>query len=422
MKDLRTIILAAGKGVRMKSDIPKVLHQVCGRALIDYVLDVAQAAGSLRICVVLGHQNQRVQQHLSREVDVVLQKRLLGTADAVKGTAQHFRSYKGDVLILCGDTPLLRTETVKALIRKHKRTDAACTFLTAVIHDPQGYGRVLRGPNGRAFAIREEKDATEFEKNIVEINTGVYCFKSHILFSAIRDIPLNKKKKEFYLTDIIALLAEKGMRVETLETDDASEGLGVNTRGDLAVCERQIQKRIVQGFMSAGVTILDPQTTFIHADVKIGRDTVIRPFTVIEKDVRIGAKCTIGPFARLRPGTRIADKVEVGNFAEVSRTQLGPASVMKHFSFLGDAQVGRGVNIGAGVVTANYDGKAKNKTRILDEAFIGSDSILVAPVRIGKKAVTGAGCVVTKGKNIPDKGVVVGVPGRILAKKKMKRA
>ena len=416
MKDLRTIILAAGRGTRMKSRIPKALHPVCGRHLINYVFDIAKAVGSLKTYVVLGHQNEVVKKKIDPFVETVIQKKMLGTADAVRCAEKFLKNYKGDLLILCGDTPLLRKETIAALIRKHKKTKAVCTFLTAVVQNSRGYGRIIRGGDGVALAIREEKDATEYEKNIAEINVGVYCFKSKILFKIIKEVKLNQKKKEFYFTDIIEILVEQGLAIETLETEDETEGQGVNTLEDLAFAGAIIRDRILRRFMLSGVTIVDPKTTRINADVKIGTDTVINPFTVIEENVRIGSNCTIGPFTHVRPGTRIANDVCLGNFAEVSRSHLGAHCTMKHFSFLGDGRVGKGVNIGAGVVTANYDGKKKNQTRILDEAFIGSDSILVAPVKIGKKAMTGAGCVVTKGKTIPDGRVAVGVPAKILPK------
>ncbi len=417
MKHLRAIVLAAGKGTRMKSSVPKVLHSVCGKPLITYVLDVVKAVGSLKSCVVLGHQNEKVQESLPKDFDVAIQDKLLGTADAVKCTEKFFKGYKGDVLILCGDTPLLREETIKALVKQHKKTDANCTFLTAVVEDSSGYGRILRGPDGKAVGIREENDATEYEKNIVEINVGVYCFKSEVLFREAKRIQINKKKKEFYLTDIVENLARQKLKIETVETEDPTEGLGVNTLEDLAVAGREIRNRIMRDLMLDGVTVIDPATTYIDADVRIGKDTIIRPFTVIEENVQVGSHCVIGPFARLRPGTKIGNHVEVGNFTEVSRTQMGDKTLMKHFSFLGDAQVGSGVNIGAGVVTANYDGQKKSKTQISNQAFIGSDSILVAPVKIGKKAKTGAGCVVTRGKTVPDGSVIVGIPGRVLDKK-----
>ena len=420
MKDLRAIVLAAGKGTRMKSDIPKVLHTVAGKALIEYAIDLVMAVGSLKICLVLGHQVEGVKKFLQKKgkvFDVAVQKKLLGTADAVRSAAGFFRSHRGHVLILCGDTPLLCNKTVDDLVKRHFKSRAACTLLTAVVEKSDGYGRILRDASGKVTGIREHNDANKIEKNIKEINVGVYCFESGVLFESLKQIKMNPQKKEFYLTDIIGILVKRDVKIESVSTQDWREGLGVNTREDLATAEGILRQRILKSFMLSGVTIVDPQTTYIHEDVKIGTDTTIRPFTVIENDVRIGQRCSIGPFARLRPGSRIANGVEVGNFAEVSRSQIGERSLMKHFGFIGDAEVGRNVNIGAGTVTANFDGKTKNKTIISDQAFIGSDSILVAPVKIGKKAITGAGCVVTKGKIIPDESIVVGVPGKVISKK-----
>ena len=415
MKELQTIILAAGKGTRMKSAVPKVLHQVCGKPLVHYVLDLARRLGSSKINLILGHQSALIRAAVGRDtrLRIVIQKKLLGTADAVKSAAGLLRRCKGDVLILSGDAILLRQKTLKNLIQKHRQSQSALTFLTTVTQQPQGYGRIIRGFGGKAVAVREEKDATDYEKNIMEVNVGVYCFQASVLLDAVKQIKLNPKKKEYYLTDIVGILADQKRKIETLETEDPTEGLGINTRVDLAQAEAVIRQRILKEFMLKGVTILDPRTTMIAHDVTIGPDTVIHPFTVIENNVRIGPACRIGPFARLRPGTRLAREVELGNFVEVSRTQMGKQTVMKHFSFLGDARIGTRVNIGAGAVTANYDGKEKNISRIADQAFIGSDSILVAPVKIGKAAVTGAGSVVTKGQSVPAGRTAVGVPARI---------
>ena len=418
MQDLRTVILAAGKGTRMRSDCPKVLHEVCGKPIVGYVLDAAKAAGSLKTYVVVGYKGGLVKKSLAAGSVMVRQPKLSGTADAVRRVTGHLKSYRGDVLILCGDTPLLNKEVIKKLIGKHKNSGAACTFLTARVGDPQGYGRVMRDENAEVIAIREEKDAIEHERDITEINVGVYCVQSRALFGALRRIRLNEKKKEFYLTDIIGLLHQGGSRIETVTTEDPVEGLGVNTKEDLAVAGRVIRERILKNFMRDGVTIVDPATTYIDADVKIGKDTCIRPFTIIEKDVRVGDHCVIGPFARLRPGVRLGNGVEIGNFTEVSRTKIGNKTRMKHFSFLGDALVGSDVNIGAGTVTANFDGVRKNQTKIGNGAFIGSDSILIAPVKIGNRAVVGAGSVVTKGKTVPDGGIAVGVPAKIKARRK----
>jgi bifunctional UDP-N-acetylglucosamine pyrophosphorylase/glucosamine-1-phosphate N-acetyltransferase len=305
---------------------------------------------------------------------------------------------------------------VAALLKQHHRSRASATVLTADINSPHGYGRIVRGAQGPITAIREQKDVSPIEDKIKEINVGVYCFNSKDLFGILKKVKLNAGKKEFYLTDVIELLLADGKKVGTFTTQDETVAFGINTREDLAQAQTIIRSRILSKHMLSGVTITDPLTTFIDAGVVIGRDTVIQPMTVIHTDVRIGKNCSIGPMARIRPGTRISDGVEVGNFTEVSRTSLAAGVMQKHFSFLGDAVVGRRVNIGAGVVTANYDGLSKNKTFIGDQAFIGSDAILVAPNKIGAGAMVGAGSVVPKGKNIPAGMVAVGVPARVVKK------
>ncbi len=418
MQELNTIILAAGKGTRMKSDTPKVLHQVCGKPMLQYVLDISKSVGSLKTCVVLGHKCDSVKDFLSKDFLTVEQKKLLGTADAVKCTEKYFKNHKGNVLILCGDTPLLNKSVIKNIVKRHKKREAVCTFLTAVVHNPEGYGRIIRDESGKVVAIREDNDAVGLERDLAEINVGVYCFKAQELFKALKEIKINKKKKEFYLTDIIELFYEKQFKIETIETENPSEGLGINTREGLAEAEAILRRKILKRFMSDGVTIMDPQTVYIDSEVKIGRDTIIKPFTFIEKNVKVGARCSIGPFARLRSGARIEDDVEIGNFTEISRTKIGKRSMMKHFSYLGDADVGSDVNIGAGAITANFDGVEKNLTKISDGAFIGCDSIMIAPVKIGKQAIVGAGSVVSKKKNVPDYSVAVGAPARIISKRK----
>ncbi|MDP8266331.1 MAG: NTP transferase domain-containing protein [Candidatus Aceula meridiana] len=417
MAELKAIILAAGKGTRMKSDVPKVLHEVCGKSLIDYVLD-AVIAIKAKAFVVLGHKADKVAEHLGSKAVCVYQKRLLGTADAIKSAQKFFYKYAGDVLIVCGDTPLLAKETLQKIVRKHRKTKAACTVLTAKINNPLGYGRIVRSALGSPIAIREEKDASVSEKKICEINVGVYVFKSKELFSFVNKIKVNPVKREYYLTDIVELLAKVGKKVEAVTTENAFEGLGINSREQLAQAGAILRENILKKLMRQGVTIVDPKTAYIDSKVKIGRDTTIQPCVVIEKDVVIGKGCTIGPFCHIRPGTRLKDGVQIGNFAEVSRTHIGQKSLMKHFGFLGDARVGKKVNIGAGTVTANYDGKNKNITHIGDEAFVGSDTILIAPATIGKKAKTGAGCVVTRGKRVPSGKLIVGVPGKIKTKGK----
>ena len=416
MSNFRTIILAAGRGTRMKSETPKVLHKVCGKPVLDYVLDITKSLRSLKTYVVVGHGSQKVRDAVGNDVQFVQQDRLLGTADAVKRCAVYLKNYHGTVLVLCGDTPLLSKNIVAAVIKQHHRLGAAATVLTADIDNPQGYGRIVRDTQGSFVAIREQKDVSVTEDKIKEINVGVYCFNSKNLFEILKKVQLSSGKREFYLTDAIELLLAQGKKVSTLKTQDWTVAFGVNTREDLAQAQAIIRRRILSQHMLSGVTIIDPLTTFIEAEVKIGRDTIIHPMSVIHTDVRIGKNCSIGPMARLRPGTRISNGVEIGNFTEVSRTNIARGVMQKHFSFLGDAVVGQGVNIGAGVVTANYDGVHKNKTFIGNKAFIGSDAILVAPNRIGARAMIGAGSVLAKGKNVPAGMVAVGVPARIIKK------
>lgn len=418
MSDFRVVILAAGKGTRMKSDVPKVLHKVAGKPVLQYVLDVTKSLRSLKTYVVVGHKSEMVKAYVGKDVDVAVQKKLLGTADAVRSVEAYLKGYRGQVLILCGDTPLLDKEIIRKLINKHLKTKAACTVLTARIPEPGTYGRIIRGGDDSIVAIREHKDATEDERAISEINVGVYCFRCPLLFETLKKVQLNPKKKEFYLTDAVELLLSRHEKVETVVTDDPNVAFGVNTREDLALCESILRKRIAKRLMLSGVTIADPSTTFIDDDVKIGRDTVVHPFTIIHAGVKIGRECSIGPFARLRPGTTIGNKVEIGNFGEISRSTIGDGTFMKHFGFLGDAKVGSKVNVGAGCVTANYDGKNKNDTLIGARAFIGSDSVLVAPVEIGSQAVVGAGSVVTRGTKVPKNGLAVGVPARIFLKRR----
>jgi bifunctional UDP-N-acetylglucosamine pyrophosphorylase/glucosamine-1-phosphate N-acetyltransferase len=418
MNDLNTIILAAGKGTRFRSEMPKVLHSLAGRPVIDYVIDVARAAGSLKIYVVAGHKAEKVASVVKGRAVMVLQKEQLGTAHAVRMCARHLGGKKGSVLVMCGDTPLLDKGIIRRLVAKQRRAKSACTVLSAVVVHPHGYGRMVRDVRGRLAAIREEKDASADEKKICEINTGVYCFDNQALFAMIDKVKKNPKKKEFYLTDIIALLIGSGRKVEVMATDDWQANIGINDRKDLAQAEEALRRKTLERFMHNGVTVTDPATTYIEQGVRIGMDTVLYPCTYIHHGVIVGRGCSIGPFARLRPGTVLADGVTVGNFTEVSRSHLGAGVTMKHFSFLGDANVGAGANIGCGAVTANYDGKNKNRTMIGPGAFIGSDAVLIAPVEVGKGAMVGAGAVVTPKRSVPSYSVAVGMPARVVRKLK----
>jgi len=285
-------------------------------------------------------------------------------------------------------------------------------------NNPTGYGRIVRAEGGVVVKIVEEQDATVFEKAIEEINVGVYIFKTAELFDAIKKIKPNNRKKEYYLTDVIEVLNKKNLLVNSVVTEDADEILGVNSRESLAKAYEIFRKRVLAKVVAGGVTVLDPLTTFIDENVTIGKDTVIYPCTVIEREVTIGKNCSIGPFCRVRSGSVVGDDVCVGNFVELNRSRVGASSRIKHQSYIGDTRIGEGVNIGAGTIVANYDGKNKNQTVIKDGAFIGSGTIIVAPVKIGKEAITGAGAVVTKNKDVPDKAIVVGVPAKLLKKTK----
>lgn len=422
MRNKVCIILAAGKGTRMKSLLPKVMHKIYNRPMIDYVLDSVKDAGFKDMFVVAGFGIEVIKKHLAAgSMKVVKQSRLLGTADAVNTLRKQLSGFKGDVVVVYGDAPLLDSQTVKKLVTERTKNKAACAILTTILKDPTGYGRIVRDSRENVVKIAEELDATLFEKAIEEVNAGAYCFDCQSLFASIDKVKPTNKKKEYYLTDAIAFLAKAGKKVIPVVTQDTDQALGINTRADLAEAHNMIRRRTLNRLMSDSVTIVDPNTTFIDPQAKIGEDTVIHPFTVIEEGVEIGSDCIIGPFARVRSGTTIEDTAQVGTFVEVNRSKVKKGARVKHQTYLGDATVGAGSNIGAGTVTANWNGKTKCKTEIGSQAFIGSGTVFVAPVKVGAKATTGAGAVVTKGKDVPAGSVVVGVPAKILKRKKRKR-
>ncbi len=411
-KNIACIILAAGKGERMKSETPKVLHQVCGRPMLGYVLDLVKDLKISKTIAVLGHKHEEVRKHLTPGVEVVIQKHLLGTADAVKQALPLLATFKGTVLILYADIPLLTRNTISEFLQHHIKNNLDAALLTAKVENPAGYGRILRDKYASVCAIVEEKDADEFQKDIKEINTGIMCFNKDRLFAALTQVKPNNQKKEYYLTDVCEILYKDNYLLDGVNLKDINEALGVNSRLELAKANLIMRQRINEKFMKEGITILDPSSTFIDYGVKIGQDTVIYPFTVVEKNVKIGKHCFIGPFAHLRESVTIGDDVTVGNFTEIVRAKVGGKTFIKHFSYIGDTSIGRRVNIGAGTVTANFDGKNKNTILIKDDAFIGSDTVLVAPVKIGKNSKTGAGSIVVKNTNVADGAVVVGVPAR----------
>ena len=415
MKKIAAIILAAGRGTRMKSEIPKVLHRLHSRPILSFILKALDAVKPEKEILVLGYKDKVVRKAFDG-LDTVIQKELLGSGDAVKRTRSLLTNFKGDILVLYGDTPFISGETIKKLVKKHKAEKASCTLLTAKTDDPSGYGRILRDDSGNIIKITEEQDVSVYEKILDEINVGCYCFRKVDLFFCLERIKINRKKREYYLTDVIEMLRKGNKRISSVICEDPNAVLGINSKLDLAKADETMREKILESLMLGGVTIVDPGSTFVDMDAEIGKDTVIHPHTVIEGGVKVGKKCEIGPFARLRDGTIIADNVEIGNFTELVRTGVSSGTKIKHMTYLGDTEVGKNVNIGAGTITANYDGKKKNKTVIEDRAFIGVGAILIAPVTIGKGAAVGAGSVVTKKKHVPPGATVVGIPARLLRK------
>ena len=415
MKNITAVILAAGAGTRMKTEVPKVLHQLGSGTILGRVISSLKGAGISDIATVVGYKGDEVEEAFKGESSFIKQPELLGSGNAVLCAVKNIKSIGPDTLVTCGDAPLIEAETYKGLIRKHSKEDASCTFLTCNMQNPFSYGRIARDEKGNVKKIVEEKDASEKEKNIKEVNAGTYCFRSSELSKFIYDIGLNEKKKEFYLTDIVEILVQNGEKVSTFSCEE-SEIIGINSRKDLAMANKILNSKTIEKLMEAGVTIMDPDTTYIDEGAQIGKDTVIFPCTHIASDVKIAEGCKIGPFARLRPGTRIASGAEVGNFVELCRTEVGEGTKVKHHTYLGDTVVGKNANIGAGTITANWDGKDKYRTVIEDDAFIGVGVVLIAPVKIGKGAKVGAGSVVTKNKDVQAGETVVGVPAKPLVK------
>ena len=410
--------MAAGEGTRMNSATPKVLHQICGKAMLRYMLDLLKQLGIKKSIVVVGHEAENVKKILKGSgIKTLRQARLLGSADAVRQAKGLFSKFKGDALIVYGDTPLISYQSLKKLVQFHQKNEAACTLLTANLKNPTGFGRILRNEDNHIVKIVEEQDADTYEQAIGEIHVGAYCFKARELFAILEEIKPNNAKKEYYLTDSIELLCKRRAKVETVSAQNEEEAFGVNSRHDLSRASTAINKRNIENLISAGVTIVDPSTTHIYGEIEVGRDTIIYPHTVIEGKVKIGRDCRIGPFAHLRSGVILGDKVEIGNFVEVVRSRVSSGTKIKHHSYIGDTTIGKEVNVGAGTIVANYDGKRKQPTFIDDGAFIGTGTILIAPVKIGKRAVTGAGSVVTKNKDVPANTTVVGIPARILKKR-----
>jgi bifunctional UDP-N-acetylglucosamine pyrophosphorylase/glucosamine-1-phosphate N-acetyltransferase len=438
------VILAAGQGTRIKSDLPKVLHTIAGKPMVMHAIDAARGVSIDKPVLVVGVGADQVQATLGDQVAYVVQQEQLGTGHAVLQARDELVGQSDLVVVTYADMPLLRSETLQNLVERHRQTAPAFTMLTVIQEDPRGFGRVLRGASGEVKAVVEEADATPEQLAIRELNAGVYCFDAEWLWTHLDRIPLSAKG-EYYLTDLVGIAVSEKSRVEALTVDDPMELLGVNTRVHLAEAAAAFRQRINVHWMLAGVTFVDPANTYIEADVTLGRDSVIYPNTYLEGKTSVGAGCQIGPntiirdstlgdrcivlasvieggtlendvdigpFARLRPGAHLAAGVHMGNFGEVKNSYLGPGTKMGHFSYLGDTITGADVNIGAGTITCNYDGERKHRTQIDEGAFIGSDTMLVAPVRVGKGAITGAGSVVTR--DIPAGSLAFGVPARVI--------
>lgn len=416
---LAVVILAGGQGKRLGLDLPKVLAEVCGKSALDHVLDAASALAADRSVVVVCYQREKVIEATRNRAGVVCvdQGQPLGTGHAVIAACKGLEGFRGDVLVLFGDGPLVRAQTLLDLVAAHRRAPAACTMLTARIDAPTGYGRIVRRADGSLQEVVEEKDATDAVRAIQEVHCGLAIFQSEPLRAALSALRNDNAQREYYLTDAYQLLQEQGGAVKLASLEDHHEALGFNTPADLLQVRRLMRQRILQAHTGNGVLIEDPDTVFVDADVEIGPGTRILPFTVIRGKVQIGAGCEVGPFSHLRHGTVLADGAEVGNFVEAKNSFLGEHVKAKHLTYLGDTEIGAGTNIGAGTITANYDGKAKHRTVIGKNAFVGSGSILVAPVRVGDGSTTGAGAVVTSGKDVPDGSVVVGIPARPLLRR-----
>ncbi|MPL68997.1 Bifunctional protein GlmU [bioreactor metagenome] len=429
MSDLLAVILAAGKGTRMKSALPKVLHRVGGKPMVKHVLDAATHAGSARNIVVVGFGAEQVQAELGEQAEFVVQAEQLGTGHAVQQAAGLLEHYNGTVMVLCGDTPLLEGEMLAKLYAEHKARSAKATVLTALMPDPSGYGRVIRDKSGQVVKIVEQKDASPVELTVNEVNTGIYCFERDALFAALAGINCANKQGEYYLTDVIGILAGQKATVWAVAAEEYQHTLGINSRVHLAEAEKIIRSRKIVELMESGVTVMDPATTFVDAEVSVGMDTVIYPFTWLEGNTAIGSNCeigpnsrlqnttvgdntvlhftyahdcqvannvTVGPYVHLRPKTVLSEGVKVGNFVEVKNSVVGKNSKIPHLSYIGDTDMGEHVNIGSGTITVNYDGKHKHRTIIEDDAFIGCNTNLVAPVRVGDGAYVAAGSTITK--------------------------
>lgn len=422
------LILAAGAGTRMKSSKPKVAHEILGKPLVRWVVDAAHAAGIDSVVSIVGHGRDQVEPLLS-DTTMVVQEEQLGTAHAVLVAREALAGKSGSLVVLTGDSPLVKPSTIEELVRTREESNAAVVVLTMEAENPFGYGRIVRDDAGDVMAIVEQKDCTPEQAEITECNSGFYCFDIELLFSALEEVSTDNAQGEYYLTDVLGIARNRGQRVLAYRTQDPSECLGVNSRVQLAQATQILQQRINEAHMAAGVTMVDPKTTWIGPDVTIEQDVEILPMTFLLgktsvatgsvlgpntrlTDVVVGPNCTVdetvgieatmeegvtcGPRAYLRPGTYLCEHAKAGTHVEIKKSTIGPGSKVPHLSYIGDATVGRDVNIGAGSITCNYDGEKKWPTTIGDNCFVGSDVMMVAPVNLGENSLIGAGSVITK--------------------------
>lgn len=435
---VNTIVLAAGQGTRMKSQLHKVLHPVCGKPMINHLLDAQKQAGIERRIVVIGSLGEQVEAALTGEAEFVWQKEQLGTGHAVMQAAPLLEGKDGVTLVCNGDTPLISSETIRKLIELHQQKNAAVTVLTGIVDNPFGYGRIIRSEDGSVLRITEEKDATMEEKAVREINSGTYCFDNRTLFESLKRITNENSQGEYYLTDCLEVIRQQGKRVEAFAVEDSHEILNINDRIQLSAVEQIVREQIRLKHMRNGVTMVDPQSVYIDLDVTIGADTVILPGTILTGTTEIGSGCrigpntqidnstvgngsvlmqsvvvesevgdevTVGPFAYLRPGSNLARKVKIGDFVEVKNSTIGEGTKVPHLSYIGDAEIGSGTNIGCGTITVNYDGIVKHRTQIGNNSFIGCNSNLVAPVTLGDRVFVAAGSTITD--NVPDGALAI---------------
>lgn len=395
MEDIMAILIAAGKGTRMKSKNSKLVQKIYGKEVVRRAYENVKKAGVEEVIVVVGHQKEQVMHVLGENAQYVEQKEMLGTGHAVMQAIHLLKGKKGKILAVYGDVPLLRPETLKKLLDRSQEKNEAATMLTAIYENPKGYGRVIRNEEGNVEAIIEELDATEEQRKVQEINAGIYCFDIPELLSALTQIKPSPVKGEYYLTDVIGIMASKGLKIGAVVVEDNSEILGINDRMQLQMLTKVLQHRINSELMYSGVTIEDINNTYIYDDVKIGMDTVIHPNTTIKSNVEIGEDCEIGPNAYIREGCKIANNVYIGNCVEIKNAVIAENTKISHLSYMGDCQIGTNVNIGCGSITCNYDGFKKSQTIVEDDCFIGSNTNFIAPVKIEKNSFIAAGSTIT---------------------------